>query len=431
MKKFYTLLAAAAVVMSASAFDKSHSVELANQKFSKSIDVYQADSKVQAIDGKHEVIEKRMLSARKADSNPTIEGLWDFIIGDYYMDYSTRGNLIVTFNAVIEGSNVVFIDETNNYFPMIAGYSVNTGLLWFGNEVLVDDPAQGIKLTQQGFQFIEDKGSVNKQVTAHYVAEEGMIMMDERDTGIGIVLSYKENGIEKDETIDMFDLNGAERSDVWTSLGTGTFVENISYPFFSGKENTAPVQVEVLKSETTPGLYKIKNPLLATYQYLKNTGTSPSMYLDASDPENVLVIQQTAGVIANVGSPINPQITGYLLYFSDSWYYEEAGSFFNESGVQYLTMNVNEENGVTTINFPGSSCVLFAPALETAYNCPYPSTLRFYTNGGNYDAVEGIIAEGDDVSTEYFNLQGIKVAHPEAGQLLIKRRGSKSEKVIY
>jgi hypothetical protein len=31
---------------------------------------------------------------------------------------------------------------------------------------------------------------------------------------------------------------------------------------------------------------------------------------------------------------------------------------------------------------------------------------------------------------EYFNLQGQRVANPEAGQLLIKRQGSKATKVV-
>lgn len=45
--------------------------------------------------------------------------------------------------------------------------------------------------------------------------------------------------------------------------------------------------------------------------------------------------------------------------------------------------------------------------------------------------VNGIIDEADSDSAEYFNLQGMKVSNPVSGQILIRRTGSKTEKVIY
>lgn len=49
------------------------------------------------------------------------------------------------------------------------------------------------------------------------------------------------------------------------------------------------------------------------------------------------------------------------------------------------------------------------------------------------NSISGIEAIGDDTAegpAEYFNLQGLKVEHPQPGQLLIKRQGNKSVKVI-
>ena len=36
----------------------------------------------------------------------------------------------------------------------------------------------------------------------------------------------------------------------------------------------------------------------------------------------------------------------------------------------------------------------------------------------------------ENAPVEYFNLQGIRVANPEAGQLLIKKQGAKAQKLI-
>ena len=43
--------------------------------------------------------------------------------------------------------------------------------------------------------------------------------------------------------------------------------------------------------------------------------------------------------------------------------------------------------------------------------------------------VEGITVD-ENAPVKYFNLQGVEVANPEAGQLVIKKQGSKAEKMI-
>ncbi|MDE6528415.1 MAG: hypothetical protein K2L78_05160 [Muribaculaceae bacterium] len=46
-------------------------------------------------------------------------------------------------------------------------------------------------------------------------------------------------------------------------------------------------------------------------------------------------------------------------------------------------------------------------------------------------SVEGIVNDADaNAPVEYYNLQGVRVANPEAGQLVIKRQGSTVTKVI-
>ena len=43
--------------------------------------------------------------------------------------------------------------------------------------------------------------------------------------------------------------------------------------------------------------------------------------------------------------------------------------------------------------------------------------------------MENVVVEGADAPVEYFNLQGVRVAAPEAG-IFIRRQGNKVEKVV-
>ena len=47
------------------------------------------------------------------------------------------------------------------------------------------------------------------------------------------------------------------------------------------------------------------------------------------------------------------------------------------------------------------------------------------------NAVESVFGDDENAPVEYFNLQGLRVINPQAGQLLIKRQGSKSSKIIF
>ena len=48
----------------------------------------------------------------------------------------------------------------------------------------------------------------------------------------------------------------------------------------------------------------------------------------------------------------------------------------------------------------------------------------------NSDAVESIVAEDTNAPVEYYNLQGVRVANPAAGNLYIVRQGNKVSKQI-
>lgn len=44
--------------------------------------------------------------------------------------------------------------------------------------------------------------------------------------------------------------------------------------------------------------------------------------------------------------------------------------------------------------------------------------------------VEGVISDSENVAKRYFNLQGVEIANPEAGQVVIVKEGNKASKTI-
>ncbi len=59
-----------------------------------------------------------------------------------------------------------------------------------------------------------------------------------------------------------------------------------------------------------------------------------------------------------------------------------------------------------------------------------PSTLTFKTFGNNEAGIANVSVAANDAPVEYFNLQGVRVNNPAAGQLVIKRQGSEVTKTI-
>lgn len=99
-----------------------------------------------------------------------------------------------------------------------------------------------------------------------------------------------------------------------------------------------------------------------------------------------------------------------------------------------VTATFTEADGKSTITF--ASDVLFAAMKENgkwSWVAAWSEPKIVINHTFGYVAgVENIAADVEDLNApvEYYNLQGIRVAQPEAGQLLIQRQGNKATKVV-
>ena len=224
-------------------------------------------------------------------------------------------------------------------------------------------------------------------------------------------------------------LPGGEYQDPWTSLGDATFTDN----FIAGAFGVTvdPYEVE-LKYNETEKKYQVIDPLKGFYDAQGWSSTSPTMTIDANDPDNCIIGQTSSGVSG--GSD------GLYYYLSDSAYNDlmEGDASLTEEDLR-ITVAVTEEkvddthvNNVTTITIPYRSMYLLASSTGSLYYTGTEGTVTTIVNKSLREipavGIDAIV--NDNAPVRYFNLQGVEVANPAKGELVIKTQGGKAVKTI-
>lgn len=209
-------------------------------------------------------------------------------------------------------------------------------------------------------------------------------------------------------------LPGADYDDPWSEIVEGTMVENIISPLF-GMPTPAAYPVGVKKNHDT-NTYLIIDPWYGFYSAQGWTG-SPNMEIDATDPNNAVIGLSSTGI--NGGT--------------DGLYYVLSYSYNMEDPAECPEANrvtITEEGENTIITFPVQSMLMYAATSGKLYYASTDvSTITFKTITKEDNSVGDIIVD-NDAKVEYFNLQGVRVENPAAGQLVIKRQGSVVTKEI-
>ncbi|MDE7427252.1 MAG: hypothetical protein K2M79_05580 [Muribaculaceae bacterium] len=209
--------------------------------------------------------------------------------------------------------------------------------------------------------------------------------------------------------------------DKFQYVGTGMMKENLIYPSFTPtlSENTESLPVEVYKSDDN--WYRIKGAYRATFAALgaPEDNVGPDLIMDASNPDNILIEMQSTGLSSSQ--------EGIFYIMSFSWYHQ---NFDPESELPsaYCIKKTEDQDKNVTITFPINS-VLLVPSVSMAiyYAGTYPSVLTFSEDP---NSISDVTVDNTDAPVEYYNLQGQRVINPAAGQLLIKKQGTKAEKTI-
>lgn len=214
--------------------------------------------------------------------------------------------------------------------------------------------------------------------------------------------------------------NETDDSD-WVDCGTVSFNEGI-YTSNYGDDMpaltlTAPLQESISK----PGYFRIKDAYSQHTELSALTHTTHShyIYFDATDPDFVFIEPSTLGVGTSWGH-------GAILSFG--WRLAQNGQIeegkANGYGGKYDT-------ATKKITFPENDMYLGEEDYSGGNFLRGSDVITFDMSG--YSAINNVLSDADaDVNApvEFFNLQGVRVANPTEGQLVIRRQGTKVEKVV-
>lgn len=430
MKKIYSILAiAAAVAISASAGEFTLQKSISSKK---SFSITPTESlSIQKADCNSALSISKV--AAKASESQSIEGDWTFVLGDYYRGNNSQGPITVPFTATLSEGMVIFQPSDNGYLPMAANYNETSGELTFKKVLLGQVQVQTSASSTATYYCRQEPFIYNytaqdldfQDITGKYDAQKNTITLGE-DNGIAWAAYTDEACTDFGGYLIIYDIIGAEAQKVATlvPMGTGTLIENFMSSLF-GETNQNPYTVELFYDENDPSTIIVKNPLKQFYAALKLTKESPNMVLNIADFSNVLIPLCLTGV--------GNETDGEYGYFSESWYdanYPDENAPFDES----LRIKLTIDGTTAKIEMPAKSIFVMGTETGTGGASTLASSLTFDASKLPSDvtgAINTVVADSDaNAHVEYFNLQGVRVANPEAGQFVIKRQGSTVTKLI-
>lgn len=165
------------------------------------------------------------------------------------------------------------------------------------------------------------------------------------------------------------------------------------------------MQVQIQKNNQRAGVYRVLNA------YGEGTG---NLELNISDPTDVTVAAQPTGVGFQGG-------LGALYIGGDNLFkdHDIFATYNANTGI------VNFPAGFIYYRFPSSTNASYDPQYFYSMENALASSLQLPLVSGIND-----MTIDENAPVEYFNMQGMRVANPEAGQMVIARQGNKAVKMI-
>lgn len=205
----------------------------------------------------------------------------------------------------------------------------------------------------------------------------------------------------------------------WKSVGTCQFTEDIIGNLYQNSNNvvwgTTTYEVEVQENIATPGLFRIVNPYTGSWPHAANndhdTDHDHFLLIDATNPEKVNIPQSYIGF---------------------------DGGYGHEYLVSINNLAEDEADVDATLWGKFADKTITLPA-KSVYDATLLDATPYTVGKGEfklvlpdtYGGVLGVDADADlNAPVEFFNLQGVRVANPTEGQLVIRRQGTKVEKVV-
>lgn len=453
MNKFYILTLVAAVSFSASAQKQLalHEATLSKTKVESPAVKKIAVSK----DGLTRNDALRVAAKAATD----VAGEYEITLGDYYFEDSV-GEVTTDCSVSRNGNKLVF-DSDYFAFSIEATYDEASATITFENSKLGLCNLGNAQYYIEFLPFLYDwtlnqgNGQVVEldKLEAKFDAQAAAITVP-ADHGFGW-RAYTDAAYNSlAGWVDIFDLVGLEKvvepenpNEGWTSLGKATLMDGWLCPAF-GIDQTLEdnwYKVELQQNDDNKNLYRLVDPYHGDSPVAFYNQTSKSGYIqfDVTDPDHVVFTPVTAG-FACAELEISKfycinTLTSFTEYLGAS--VEEtlatlAGAGANIPFTTYKDGVVTLESTLSEGKWMNDACfgIQQDPAAGYGWQDSEGTTVnmasKIFFPGVTEAGIGNVDAEADNSPARYFNLQGVEIAKPAPGSVVIRVQGGKANKFL-
>lgn len=417
----------------------------------------------------------KMKGMRKADedySNPA--GLWTFVIYDAYLENgSTFQDYFIYYDAELlnpekdDKTYLFYPRDDMNFYHFIWEYDAANEEFTFTKSI-VGTLDNGNYMSQEPIKenYITNQFEYPDEFTFPYDTKDGMLLFD-GDQGI-VWAEYRFNGLKYNWIDDLWggifdaagmgvlasedpgDGGGGGTTSTWLDCGDALFMDGWVLPAFGidQKEEANQYEVPLQRNQKNPNLFRLVDP----YKYgpVASKNTSPTggyIEFDVTDPDHVVFNYTDTGAGFTCNTMEQPltwivcqNALGWYVYMFPEYSVSELVRRLGDgcpyttfkNGVVSLTSIESEDGTEWDAQFAFQKMPMGGMTWDMIFKNWKGSMDASITFPEGWETVEvGTISSDENYTPEYFNLQGVKVANPEKGQLIIVRKGNKAEKIIF
>lgn len=432
MRKIYSTLAlAACVCVSATAAEKTIARSLTS---------------VQQLDGVEFVMQDSPMKSapQKAASMNSFLG---FFSCEYEWPFSSSDpGTTLTISAVDENQVALYFhpwgDYSNvNISPVLATVDLNAGTLTINSAANANlgtaDMSDGTVTVGWGAYDITQSGRVPKDEVVGTLQSDGTIVFGGINELVGFAIVGQDGswlGAFRDLKFVAPPYFKYVESE-WESAGTASYEEYVVNPILNANYKVGKVDVALEKNKNEEGLYLLRKPYSVGGWAAVNENPESDGFIVFNIAYSDCVWLRPlvpAGLWMDQGEEGAPSIEDFY--------------FYNLEGDYVFNVEADPEEIAEVFAEEGTECSTYDPAtgIVDVKNVMFgitsnPSASYVWTNykdltmtiGMPAGAVEGIVNDADTAAKRYFNLQGVEIANPAEGELVIVKQGSKASKVIF
>lgn len=413
MKKFYTLALAAVLAFGVSAQKVTTNVLPRQHKHAVKLEKIDAQHKApsaasytaQDVAGTYYASATSYLNGgtdmKNQEFTVTVNASGELELVGFYSTYAIKGTFDAATSTITIPNNQFILHNTRYDKDVVYnGYKWNAA----GDDIDIVDG--GLKVVYDGKDLVFDEN----YLTAFEIVDLGYFSLW---GDIKVISEIPEE-----------DFSDHDADIAWQDAGTVKFCPGWLSGFFTSDISTVAYDVPVQKHPELEGVYRMvdpynvaSSPLVAGLTNGKFTFKPGYIKFNIADEKAPYIYPEIFSGL------VRPDGSGFYCYDILGYYGVGMLSAIQAQLPQYLSTLTDN---VITVSLPMFG---YGPTdIDAGYN--WETIVKATIDLSGIAAVDDVIVDGSDATPVYYNLQGVRVAEPAAGQLVIRVQGDKATKLL-